>query len=284
MLKNENKVSNTSAIKKVDEHFVASLLKNNNFTLTNDQRVVIREIIEDLKKDGLMYRMLQGDVGTGKTLVAALALAANYSASYQGVLMAPTDILARQHYSFLKNFYGNSGIKIELLVSSLSTKQKKEIVDKLRSGEIDVVVGTHALIQKGVEYHKLGLAIIDEQHRFGVNQREKLVEKGEKPGTVVSQLPNDGSWVDTYSRVSAVIAYPETTTDDMVYGIFTEELPEYAYALQIKLEVITPEEERYQIASIMHPGGLLTIPYLVPRNSILVLSIYDKEAIRRSVQ
>lgn len=185
MLKNENKVSNTSAIKKVDEHFVASLLKNNNFTLTNDQRVVIREIIEDLKKDGLMYRMLQGDVGTGKTLVAALALAANYSASYQGVLMAPTDILARQHYSFLKTFYGNSGIKIELLVSSLSTKQKKEIVDKLRSGEIDVVVGTHALIQKGVEYHKLGLAIIDEQHRFGVNQRRTLKEKGDHVETLM---------------------------------------------------------------------------------------------------
>lgn len=110
------------------------------------------------------------------------------------------------------------------------------------------------------------------------------VEKGEKVGTVVSQLPNDGSWVDTYSRVSAVLAYPENSTDEEVYGIFTEELPEYAYALQIKLEAITPEDERYQIASIMHPGGLLTIPYVVPRNSILVLSIYDKEAIRRTVQ
>ena len=185
MLKNENRTSLTSAIKKVDEYFVASLLKQNNFTLTNDQKVVIREIIEDLKKDGLMYRMLQGDVGTGKTLVAALALAANYSASYQGVLMAPTDILARQHYTFLKKFYECSDIKVELLVSSLPNKQKKEIIEKLNDGSIDVIVGTHALIQKNVEYKKLGLAIIDEQHRFGVNQRKSLKEKGEHVETLM---------------------------------------------------------------------------------------------------
>jgi len=185
MLKNENKTSITSAIKKVDEYFVASLLKNNNFTLTNDQRVVIREIIEDLKKDGLMYRMLQGDVGTGKTLVAALALAANFSAGYQGVIMAPTDILARQHYAFLKSFYEGSNIKVSLLVSSLSSKQKKEIVDDIKNGLVDVVVGTHALIQKGVDYQKLGLAIIDEQHRFGVNQRRMLKEKGDNVETLM---------------------------------------------------------------------------------------------------
>ena len=185
MLKNENRTSLTSAIKKVDEYFVASLLKQNNFTLTNDQKVVIREIIEDLKKDGLMYRMLQGDVGTGKTLVAALALAANFSSSYQGVLMAPTDILARQHYEFLKKFYECSDIKVELLVSSLPNKQKKEIIEKIKDGSIDVVVGTHALIQKNVEYKKLGLAIIDEQHRFGVNQRKSLKEKGEHVETLM---------------------------------------------------------------------------------------------------
>lgn len=185
MLKNENKMSITSAIKNVDEYFVASLLKRNNFKLTNDQKIVIREIIEDLKKDGLMYRMLQGDVGTGKTLVAALALAANYSASYQGVLMAPTDILARQHYAFLKSFYEESGIKVELLVSSLSLKQKKEICERISNGEIDVVVGTHALIQNNVEYKKLGLAIIDEQHRFGVNQRKALKEKGDNVETLM---------------------------------------------------------------------------------------------------
>lgn len=185
MLKSENKKSITSAIKKVDEYFVASLLKKNNFKLTNDQKVVIREIIEDLKKDGLMYRMLQGDVGTGKTLVAALALAANYSASYQGVLMAPTDILARQHYAFLKSFYEGSNINVELLVSSLSIKQKKEISERIRNGEIDIVVGTHALIQNSVEYEKLGLAIIDEQHRFGVNQRKALKEKGDNVETLM---------------------------------------------------------------------------------------------------
>ena len=91
-------------------------------------------------------------------------------------------------------------------------------------------------------------------------------------------------FVNVITKYRELYEQLDKETDDMVYGIFTEELPEYAYALQIKLEVITPEEERYQIASIMHPGGLLTIPYLVPRNSILVLSIYDKEAIRRSVQ
>ena len=185
LLKNKNQEAVLNAKKDVDEDFVKSLILLNSYKLTNDQKTVIREIINDLKQDKIMYRMLQGDVGTGKTLVAALSLAANYSASYQGVMMAPTDLLARQHYEFLKKFFAPTNIKVELLVSALSIKQKREIYEKLENNEIDVIVGTHALIQEKVNYAKLGLAIIDEQHRFGVNQRKLLREKGENVESIM---------------------------------------------------------------------------------------------------
>ena len=215
----------------------------------------------------------------------------------------------------VENFVGQKLDDVKMHLQSLFTSSVKALIvldepmyeyNKAEAGtiiaqepaadtNISEPIKLKLVVSRGPEHEKakvpnlVGLSINDTllqmtRSKIVFEFTSRPVEKGEKPGTVVSQLPNDGSWVDTYSRVSAVIAYPETTTDDMVYGIFTEELPEYAYALQIKLEVITPEEERYQLASIMHPGGLLTIPYLVPRNSILVLSIYDKEAIRRSVQ
>jgi ATP-dependent DNA helicase RecG len=128
-----------------------------------------------------MNRLLQGDVGSGKTVVAAIALFGTVKAGYQGALMVPTEILAEQHVSSLKELLGRVGITVELLTSSVKGKRRRELLEKVESGEVDVLVGTHALIQGEVMFKKLGLVITDEQHRFGVNQRRTLREKGEFP-------------------------------------------------------------------------------------------------------
>ncbi len=149
------------------------------FALTEDQRTAAEEIIEDMNQSALMYRMLQGDVGTGKTIVAFLALYANFLRGDQGVLMAPTDALARQHYEKALKIFSGTKVKIALLLGATSTKEKKDLYEDIREGYIDIVIGTHALFAKGLEYSSLGLAIIDEQHRFGVNQRITLAGKGD---------------------------------------------------------------------------------------------------------
>jgi len=159
---------------KLFQKFVLSLP----FHLTKDQQVAIKEIIDDLKKPSMMYRFLQGDVGSGKTVVSALALYANSLAGYQGALMAPTEILASQHYMTLKGFFKDTDFQIALLTGSLTIKEKREIYERIEKGEIDIIVGTHALFQKKVIYHNLGLVITDEQHRFGVEQRKALKNKG----------------------------------------------------------------------------------------------------------
>ena len=148
------------------------------FSLTTDQRTVTKEIVEDLQKPQMMYRFLQGDVGSGKTVVSSIALYANYLAGYQGALMVPTEILARQHYQTLQRFFKGTDVHIVLLTGSLSISQKEELYEELKSGVVDIVVGTHALFQKKVEYYNLGFVITDEQHRFGVNQRKALKNKG----------------------------------------------------------------------------------------------------------
>ncbi len=150
------------------------------FSLTKDQVQVTHEILEDLQKKRVMYRLIQGDVGCGKTVVAGLSLYASCLAGYQGALLAPTEILAKQHFHSLKSILKTASLRIEVYYSSLSTVKKKEILKQLKNGEIDILIGTHALIQPDVEFKNLGLAVADEQHRFGVGQRKKLLEKGSK--------------------------------------------------------------------------------------------------------
>ena len=157
-----------------------SLILSLPFALTKDQQTAIKEIVEDLKSPQMMYRFLQGDVGSGKTVVSSVALYANYLAGYQGALMAPTEILATQHYQTLSRFFENTDVRIELLTGSLSLKEKERVYQAIQSGEADIVVGTHALFQKKVVYHNLGFVITDEQHRFGVMQRKALKNKGQQ--------------------------------------------------------------------------------------------------------
>ena len=149
------------------------------FPLTGAQKKAIGEIVEDLKKETPMSRIVQGDVGSGKTIVAAAAAYFTIKNDYQAVMMVPTEILAEQHLRSLAPLMGSLGIRCGLLCASLGAKQKREIKEKIKNHEVDFVIGTHALLQDDVEFSRLGLMITDEQHRFGVNQRAALVQKGE---------------------------------------------------------------------------------------------------------
>lgn len=175
----ENNRSYTKAKKEpIGIESVQDFIKALPFELTNDQLLVSKEIIDDMNQMYLMYRLLQGDVGSGKTVVSFIALYANYLRGDQGALMAPTDALARQHYENAKKLFANFDVKIALLIGATPEKEKKIIRQDLEDGSIDIVIGTHALFSKNISYSNLGLAVIDEQHRFGVNQRAALLEKG----------------------------------------------------------------------------------------------------------
>ncbi|MED4401575.1 ATP-dependent DNA helicase RecG [Metabacillus fastidiosus] len=151
------------------------------FPLTTAQRRVVDEILTDLKSPYRMNRLLQGDVGSGKTVVAAIALYAAILSGYQGALMVPTEILAEQHAESLFKLFEKFDVNLALLSSSVKGKRRRELLERLKANEIDILIGTHALIQDEVDFHKLGLVITDEQHRFGVEQRRILREKGESP-------------------------------------------------------------------------------------------------------
>ncbi len=155
------------------------------FTLTNAQRKVIQEIVKDMKKPHPMNRLIQGDVGSGKTVVASFAMLIATDAGHQAAIMAPTEILAEQHFIVMRDFLSHFDLNIEILTGSTTPKNRKKILEGLRNGEIDIIVGTHALIQEDVVFHRLGLVIIDEQHRFGVVQRAKLMKKGHNPDVIV---------------------------------------------------------------------------------------------------
>lgn len=175
-----NRTQNVGISKLIDKEKVDQFIQKLPFSLTEDQQNVVEDILLDLSSHKLMYRFVQGDVGSGKTVVAAISLYANYLAGYQGAMMAPTEILAMQHYQSLSKLFKKTGIKVVLLTGRLSVKEKREIYQQIENGKVDIVVGTHALFQDKLNYHRLGLVITDEQHRFGVEQRKALKDKGEK--------------------------------------------------------------------------------------------------------
>ncbi|MBQ6229950.1 MAG: ATP-dependent DNA helicase RecG [Eubacterium sp.] len=161
--------------------FIASLP----FSLTNAQKNAICDIKNDMSSDYVMNRLVQGDVGSGKTIIAVTALYMTALSGYQGVLMVPTEVLAQQHFKDIDGMLRGQGIRTALLTGSLSVKEKRVIYEKLKAGEIDILIGTHAVIQDKVEIKNLGLVVTDEQHRFGVRQREKLSEKGQDPHVLI---------------------------------------------------------------------------------------------------
>lgn len=180
-LKQENKKKNNGLVRKIDRDKLNEFIKKIPFKLTDDQLNAIDEIVNDLEAPNRMNRLLQGDVGSGKTVVAFTGMFANYLCGYQSALMAPTEILATQHYNNLVEFLKDTDVNIALLTGSTPKKEKNEIYENLKNGTINMIIGTHALIQDEVEYNNLGLVITDEQHRFGVHQRANLQNKGVKP-------------------------------------------------------------------------------------------------------
>ena len=160
---------------------VKSIYNNLDFSLTSAQKKVIKEICEDLNKSTAMNRLLQGDVGSGKTIVAVLSSAVAVDSGVQCAIMAPTEILAVQHFDSFKKFSKKSPLSCELLIGKTPKKERTDILKKLKEKNIDVIIGTHALIQKDVQFKSLGLVIVDEQHRFGVVQRGDLIAKGYNP-------------------------------------------------------------------------------------------------------
>ena len=180
-LKQQNKKEKNGLNREIDRDKLDEFIKKIPFKLTSDQMKAIDEIVNDLESPSRMNRLLQGDVGSGKTVVAFTSMYANYLCGYQSALMAPTEILATQHYYNLVEFLKGTDVKVALLTGSTSKKDKNDIYNGLLDGSINMVIGTHALIQDEVVYNNLGLVITDEQHRFGVHQRANLQNKGIKP-------------------------------------------------------------------------------------------------------
>ena len=183
-LKEINKENKTGYIRDIDPEEVNDFVRNLPFELTRDQDKAVLDIYKDMTSSRRMNRMLQGDVGSGKTVISVIAGYINHLSKRQTALMAPTEVLAYQHYETIKNLLSNTNIRVDLLVGSMKKKDKEEVVEKLKSGKIDFIIGTHALLSENVVFKKLGLVITDEQHRFGVNQRANLKNKGLLPDTL----------------------------------------------------------------------------------------------------
>ena len=165
----------------IDKNEIDKFVKSLPFILTDSQNEALKLIINDLKSTKKMNRLVLGDVGSGKTIISFIAMYANSLAGYQSVLMAPTEVLARQHFESAMNYFRTNNLNIALLVGSMTKKEKDNVKNKLINGDIDILIGTHAIIEESVIFYHLGLVITDEQHRFGVKQREILKSKGEVP-------------------------------------------------------------------------------------------------------
>lgn len=230
------------------------------FELTNAQKRVTNEICHDLKSPQHMQRLLQGDVGSGKTVVAAIALYATMTAGFQGALMVPTEILAQQHLESLNQLFDPLEVRTALLTGSTKTKERRAILAALAAGEIDIVVGTHALIQEGVDFAHLGLVITDEQHRFGVNQRKVLREKGYAPDVLfmtATPIP----------RTLAITAYGEmdvSIIDEMPAGRIPVETrwvrpPQFDAILEWAQRELSAGHQMYVICPLIEESEMLDV-------------------------
>ena len=176
--KNRKKIKKKKIPKKFDYNYTNTVIKKLPFQLTTSQKNVLLEVNKDLESNNRMFRIIQGDVGSGKTIVSLLSIINVIKSGYQCALMGPTEILARQHYELAKKIFKESDFKIDFLTGKTEYKKRKEISDNLLHGETNLLIGTHALFQKKINFKNLGLVIIDEQHKFGVKQRSDLAKKG----------------------------------------------------------------------------------------------------------
>ncbi|MGM0410643.1 MAG: ATP-dependent DNA helicase RecG [Bacillota bacterium] len=255
----KNGIKHKESEKNIND-FIASLP----FDLTSAQKKVWQEIKKDMESFKAMQRLLQGDVGSGKTVVAALSLIEAVSNGYQGVFMAPTEILAEQHFLRLKEIFSEFDFNILLLSGSLTEKKRAENLKKIKENKADIIVGTHALFQEDIEYAKLSLIIIDEQHRFGVEQRYKMKEKGENPDLLVmtaTPIPRslaltiygdlEVSTIDELppGRKKVKTFWRKTNKKDEVYSFVKEEITKGRQAY-IVCPLIEPSEELEAVSAL----------------------------------
>lgn len=251
-LKLQNKKKNNGLIREIDQNKIDEFIKKLPYKLTNDQLNAINEIIEDLKSPNRMNRLLQGDVGSGKTIVSFIGMLANHYSGYQSALMAPTEILATQHYNNLKKFLEGTDIKVELLTGSTTKKDKQQIYKGLKDGTISMVVGTHALIQEEVEYCNLGLVITDEQHRFGVHQRANLQNKGKRPDVLyMSATPIPRTYALTIFGDMDVSAIKERPKGRQKIDTFVRKNSEIKEVLGMMYEELKKGHQVYVIAPLI---------------------------------
>ena len=251
-LKLQNKKEKNGLKREIDRTKLEEFIKKIPFELTNDQLKAIEEIVNDLEATHRMNRLLQGDVGSGKTVVAFTGMFVNYLSGYQSALMAPTEILATQHYNNLCNFLRDTDIKVALLTGSVTKKEKLEIYKGLKNGSINMVIGTHALIQDEVEYNNLGLVITDEQHRFGVHQRANLQNKGIKPDVLyMSATPIPRTYALTIFGDMDVSTIKERPKGRQKIDTFVKKNSEIKEVLGMMYEELKNKHQVYVIAPLI---------------------------------
>ena len=276
-LKLKNKTSKNGLAKEFDEEKLNKIIRNLPYKLTSDQEQALEEILDDMKKAHRMNRLLQGDVGSGKTIVSILAMYANVLSGYQSALMVPTEILAVQHFNTIKDILKDTNINIELLTGSLSKKDKDQIHEKLKSGEIDIVIGTHALIQDDVEYAKLGLVVTDEQHRFGVLQRLNLTKKGILPDVLyMSATPIPRTYALTIygdMDISTIKTLPSGRKPIKTYLKSTKEIKD---VLEMMYEELKQKHQIYVICPLIDESESLDLTTVNDLKDKMDLAFKDK--------
>ena len=244
----------------VDKKDILSFIDNLPFKLTDDQLKCVDEIYEDLILEKRMNRLIQGDVGSGKTIVAIIAIYINYLSGYQSAMMAPTKILATQHYENIKKIFSKYNINVSFLVGNLKAKEKKKVYENLVNGDIDVIIGTHALFTEEVRYKNLGLVITDEQHRFGVNQRASLKNKGVVPDILyMSATPIPRTYALTIygdMDVSNIKTMPNGRKPVITYLKSDEEIKE---VLTMMLNELKQNHQIYVIAPLIEESDKINL-------------------------
>lgn len=266
LLKKKNEEHNKSFIKNIDDKKVNDFIKSLPFELTKDQEKVTYEMLNDLKSDTKMNRLLQGDVGSGKTVVSFILAYACYTAGYQTAMMAPTEVLAKQHYKNALDLFKATNLKVSLLTGKMKQKEKKEIYNELKENKIDLLIGTHALISDGTYFNNLGLVITDEQHRFGVNQRLKLKNKAVSPDVLMmSATPIPRTYALTIygdTDVSSIKSMPKGRKKVITYVKKTDEVKDVLQGVYAALKnnnqayVISPMIEENESADYTNVNDL----------------------------
>ncbi|MDD2435684.1 MAG: ATP-dependent DNA helicase RecG [Bacilli bacterium] len=256
----ENKNNKIGLKRNISFDKVTEFIKELSFKLTKDQEISVKEIYDDLISSKRMNRLLQGDVGSGKTVVSMIAMYLNYLSGYQSALMVPTEILANQHFINALELFKSYDLKIELLKGKMKVTEKKQIYEGLENGEIDIIIGTHALIQEEVKYYNLGLVITDEQHRFGVNQRSNLKNKGITPDVLyMSATPIPRTYALTLygdMDISNIKTMPEGRKEVITYLKHNDEIKD---VLNLMYQELKNNHQVYVIAPLIEESDKIDL-------------------------